>query len=286
MAVGTSYTGSSQALNNVLNDSTLVDKIRAAKILLVGAGGIGCEVIKTLLLSGFTDIDLIDLDTIDVSNLNRQFLFNKSHVGKSKAEIAGEVAVKKFAHVNITHEGKERAVRVVPSHSSIFNQEFDVDRFRSYTLVINALDNLAARSHVNRMCLAANVPLIESGTEGYIGQVFLIQRDASACYDCDGPRPNQRTYASCTIRNTPSLPIHCIVWGKHLFAQLFGETDADNDVSPDINDPELSRPDDNTKGKVYIQILKRCLILECILNRIASGVERAEIDYIDYTWIG
>lgn len=233
-------------MNQVYHDVQLVEKIRTAKILLVGAGGIGCEVIKTLLLSGFTDIDMIDLDTIDVSNLNRQFLFNKAHVGKSKAEVAAKVALDRFSHKDVSVNEEKREIVVTPIHGSIQSQDFDVDKFRSYTFVINALDNIAARSHVNRMCLAADVPLIESGSEGYLGQVFLIKRDASACYECQGPRKDQRTYASCTIRNTPSQPIHCIVWAKHLFAQLFGESDPDNDVSPDINDPELATQNENT----------------------------------------
>ena len=55
---------------------------------MVGAGGIGCELLKTLVLSGFEDIEMIDLDTIDVSNLNRQFLFRKRHVGMSKAKVS------------------------------------------------------------------------------------------------------------------------------------------------------------------------------------------------------
>uniref|UniRef100_A0A8P0TUD2 SUMO-activating enzyme subunit 2 n=1 Tax=Canis lupus familiaris TaxID=9615 RepID=A0A8P0TUD2_CANLF len=99
--------------------------------------------------------------------------------------------------------------------------------------------NLAARNHVNRMCLAADVPLIESGTAGYLGQVTTIKKGVTECYECH-PKPTQRTFPGCTIRNTPSEPIHCIVWAKYLFNQLFGEEDADQEVSPDRADPEAS----------------------------------------------
>lgn len=57
----------------------------------------------------------------------------------------------------------------------------------------------------------------------------------SECYECTPP-PATKTFPGCTIRNTPSQPIHCIVWAKHLFSQLFGEPDADNDVSPETGD--------------------------------------------------
>jgi ubiquitin-like 1-activating enzyme E1 B len=57
------------------------------------------------------------------------------------------------------------------------------------------------------------------------------------CYDCT-TKPHQKSFPGCTIRNTPSEPIHCIVWAKHLFNQLFGVADPDEDVSPDSSDPE------------------------------------------------
>lgn len=169
---------------------------------------------------------MIDLDTIDVSNLNRQFLFQKQHVGRSKAEVSRESALRFNPKANIK-----------AYHDSITTSKYGVPFYQKFTLVMNALDNRAARNHVNRMCLAAGVPLVESGTAGYLGQVTVIKKGVTECYECQ-PKPAQKTFPGCTIRNTPSEPIHCIVWAKHLFNQLFGEADPDEDVSPDSADPE------------------------------------------------
>ena len=85
-------------------------------ILVVGAGGIGCELLKNMILSGFTNLTVIDLDTIDVSNLNRQFLFQKQHVGKPKSLMAKESVLK------LAHAGRE--VTIDARHCSIFLSEF------------------------------------------------------------------------------------------------------------------------------------------------------------------
>ncbi|KAK3683427.1 hypothetical protein B0T22DRAFT_385519 [Podospora appendiculata] len=187
---------------------------KQTRVLMVGAGGIGCELLKNLVLTGFREVHIVDLDTIDLSNLNRQFLFRHEHIKKSKALVAKEAAQRFNPNVEI-----------VAHHANIKDAEFNIEWFSSFAIVFNALDNLEARRHVNKMCLAADVPLIDSGTTGYNGQVMVIKKGVTACYDCSY-KETPKSFPVCTIRSTPSQPIHCIVWGKsYLLNEIFGTSE-------------------------------------------------------------
>ena len=212
----------------LLYGATAFEKIRNSKVLVVGAGGIGCEILKNMAMIGFRNIELVDLDTIDVSNLNRQFLFRPKHVGKPKAEVAAAAAKAFNDDCNVTyHYGNIKD-----------NSKFGVNRFKGFDCVLNALDNIDARRHVNRLCLAANVPLIDSGTTGYLGQIAPIMKGVTSCYECI-PKPTQKTYPICTIRSTPDKPVHCVVWAKELFKLVFGPT-ADSMLYENVEGDETS----------------------------------------------
>ena len=91
------------------------------------------------------------------------------------------------------------------------------------------------------MCLAADVPLIESGTMGFNGQVQVIKKGRTECYDCN-PKEVPKSFPVCTIRSTPSQPIHCIVWAKsYLLPELFGVSEDETtelDTTADENNAE------------------------------------------------
>ena len=157
-----SHAGRYDFARQILSPSTF-QRLQSAKILIVGAGGIGCEVLKDVACAGFGHITIIDLDTIDLSNLNRQFLFNKSHIKKSKSLVAASVAGQFNPHVEI-----------LPHHGNIKESQFGFSFFKTFDVVLNALDNLDARRWVNKMCIATGVPLLESGTTGFLGQVQPI----------------------------------------------------------------------------------------------------------------
>lgn len=178
------------------------------------------------------------MDTVDLSNLNRQFLFSREHIKQPKAIVAAQTASKFNPSVNI-----------VPHFSDIKNTSlFTVEWFRSFDIVYNALDNADARSYVNRMCLVTNTPLIECGTAGYNGQTQPIMNGITECYDCR-KKETPKTFAVCTIRSTPSQPIHAIVWAKSfLYSQIFDDHEDDNIVEKEKETVDVEENGESLMG--------------------------------------
>ena len=134
-----------------------------------GAGGLGCEILKNLALSGFKDIHVIDMDTIDVSNLNRQFLFRAADVGKYKAETAAAFVEKRV-----------KGVRITPYCGKI--QDKDEAYYMQFAMIVCGLDSIEARRWINATLVGmvdennpdSMKPLIDGGTEGFKGQARVI----------------------------------------------------------------------------------------------------------------
>uniref|UniRef100_A0A9R1SRN2 NEDD8-activating enzyme E1 catalytic subunit n=2 Tax=Cyprinus carpio TaxID=7962 RepID=A0A9R1SRN2_CYPCA len=186
------------------------------KILVIGAGGLGCELLKDLALSGFRHIHVVDMDTIDVSNLNRQFLFRPKDVGRPKAEVAADFV-----------NGRVPGCNVVPHFKKI--QDLDETFYRQFHIVVCGLDSVVARRWMNGMLLSlliyedgvldpsSIIPLIDGGTEGFKGNARVILPGMTACIDCTLELyPPQINFPMCTIASMPRLPEHCVEYVRIL----------------------------------------------------------------------
>ena len=192
------------------------EKILAEKkILIVGAGGLGCELLKLLVINGFKQISIIDMDKIERSNLNRQFLFDHSSIGKYKSEIAVE---------NIKKYRQDPSLNLKAYIGNIKDDsQFGTKFYSNFDLILNALDNNDARYYINSICIKLNIPMINSGSEGIYGMVNWHIRGLTPCFSCQKLMKDEDVIPICSIRLKPEKIEHSVAWAKVLFEQIFTE---------------------------------------------------------------
>jgi adenylyltransferase/sulfurtransferase len=148
------------------------ERLQSARVLVVGAGALGNEVIKNLALLGLGTTYLIDLDTVEASNLSRSVLFRDQDSGQPKAEVAARRARELNPEITI-----------IPIHGDVIT-DLGLGRFAEVDLVIGCLDNREARLWVNRQCWKTSTPWIDAGIQEIQGVVKVFVPPESACYEC------------------------------------------------------------------------------------------------------
>ncbi|HID63974.1 MAG TPA: GntR family transcriptional regulator [Anaerolineae bacterium] len=148
------------------------EKVQAAKMMVVGAGALGNEVLKNLALMGVGHLFIVDFDTIEAANLSRSVLFRPEDNGKKKAE----VAARRIKELNPD-------VQVQFFHGDI-NTDLGLGVFRRMDVVIGCLDNREARLSVNRFCYWLNKPWVDGAIQELFGLARVFVPGQGACFEC------------------------------------------------------------------------------------------------------
>lgn len=195
------------------------EKIANVRQFLVGSGAIGCEMLKNWSMMGLASgpegaIHVTDMDTIEKSNLNRQFLFRTKDVGHFKADTAAAAVAE--MNPDLKSKIKSHQNRVGPETEDVYGDDF----FESLTGVTNALDNVQARQYMDRRCVYYQKPLLESGTLGTKANTQVVIPHLTESYS-SSQDPPEKSIPVCTLKNFPNQIEHTIQWGREQFDEYF-----------------------------------------------------------------
>lgn len=183
--------------------------VKNSRVLIAGVGGLGCEIAKNLAMLGVGHIDLVDLDIIEHSNLNRQILFTGAKIGEAKAV----VAARKLRDINPN-------IIVKGYHTSL--ERLNPTIYKNADVIIGGLDSMNARLNLNAQCIRFKKPLVDGGVSGYHGHVYTIFPYQNACYECNPlPVGEDDEMAACTVVGIPRKRIHCVFKGDMAFKEKF-----------------------------------------------------------------
>jgi len=171
-----------------------LEKLRKAKVCVVGVGGIGNPVVTQLTAMGVGKLKIVDRDIIEISNLHRQHLYTENDLGKVKVEAAKE----RLEKINSSVE-----IEALPNSVTKYTAESIIS---GYDIVVDALDSIDARYALNDACIKLNIPLIYAGALGMLGSVCTIIPNKTACLRCIFPALAEDDMPTCSTEGVhPSI---------------------------------------------------------------------------------
>lgn len=213
-------TGNFSHIENLLEKET-INKIKNSNIFMIGAGALGCEHAKNLvMMNGFTakygKLTITDPDTISLSNLNRQFLFQSENIGDFKSKVIQEKLSSYFPKSKLKFYTD-------PVSKETYKTVFRYDHWKTSDILLGALDNHEARLYIDKMAVKFDKPLFESGTQGTKCHTQTILPYKTITYG-EIEDPPQESIPMCTIKNFPNNYTHCIEWALEAFHLIFSQT--------------------------------------------------------------
>lgn len=163
------------------------DKISNAKVLVIGAGGLGCPILQYLAAAGIGTLGIIDFDLVDISNLQRQILFGTSTLGKNKAEAAKQRLEDLNSDISII------------AYAEKLTHQNAINLFNQYDIIVDGTDNFETRYLVNDACIITNKPLVFGAIYKFEGQVSVFNYNNGPSYRCLFPNPPEKgTVPNCS----------------------------------------------------------------------------------------
>ena len=161
-------------------------KLAEAKVLVVGAGGLGCPALQYLVAAGIGTIGIVDGDVVNETNLHRQVLYTNSDVGKPKVEVAAERLYQLNPEVKIN------------TYSDFLTAKNAMDIVANYDLIVDATDNFAARYRINDVCVKLDKPFVYGAIHRFEGQVSVFNYKGGPTYRCLFPEyPTENQIPNC-----------------------------------------------------------------------------------------
>ena len=240
-----------------------------SKVFLVGAGALGCEFLKNLALmgvscgSGIGRLTVTDDDTIEKSNLSRQFLFRDWDIGNYKSTVAATTAQK----INPAFQVVPLQNRVSPDTEQVFNDAF----WEGLDFVVNALDNVNARLYVDSRCVYFGKPLLESGTLGAKCNTQVVMPRLTENYGASRDPPEKQA-PMCTLHSFPHNIHHCLTYARSEFEGLLEKTPGEANAFLEGPQQYLSALKSNSDAAAREQLEK---IVEALVSEQCSTFEEA-----------